>query len=172
MDALSAHFLAMARNNKWANARLLGACQRLSSETFAARRTGFFPSLRATLNHILAVDRYYLASLEGTPSPYADVDIAHPKELAEAQGTEDDRLVRYCAGLTPPDHSRTVVTERGARGRFPERVDALLPHLFQHQIHHRGQAHAMLSDTDVLPPQLDEFFLAYDRDPAAAQINR
>jgi uncharacterized damage-inducible protein DinB len=39
-----------------------------------------------------------------------------------------------------------------------ERRDRLLMHLFQHQIHHRGQAHAMLSGTAVKPPQLDEFF--------------
>jgi uncharacterized damage-inducible protein DinB len=31
-------------------------------------------------------------------------------------------------------------------------------HLFQHQIHHRGQVHAMLSGTRIKPPQLDEFF--------------
>jgi uncharacterized damage-inducible protein DinB len=37
-------------------------------------------------------------------------------------------------------------------------MDRLLLHLFQHQIHHRGQAHAMLSATSVRPPQLDEFF--------------
>jgi uncharacterized damage-inducible protein DinB len=39
-----------------------------------------------------------------------------------------------------------------------ERMDRLLLHLFEHQIHHRGQAHAMLSGTDIAPPQLDEFF--------------
>jgi uncharacterized damage-inducible protein DinB len=39
-----------------------------------------------------------------------------------------------------------------------ERLDRLLAHLFQHQVHHRGQAHAMLSGTSITPPQLDEFF--------------
>ena len=48
------------------------------------------------------------------------------------------------------------------------RSDALLPHLFQHQIHHRGQAHAMLAGTGVAPPQLDEFFLDWDRHPTVA----
>ena len=41
-----------------------------------------------------------------------------------------------------------------------ERIDRLLLHLFQHQTHHWGQAHAMLSATEVRPPQLDEFFSA------------
>jgi uncharacterized damage-inducible protein DinB len=44
-----------------------------------------------------------------------------------------------------------------------ERVDRLLLHLFQHQIHHRGQVHAMLSGTRVASPQLDEFYLEGDR---------
>ena len=60
---LTAHFVAMAGNNAWANHRLLTACRALSPEAFAAPRTGFFPSLRATLNHILWVDRYYIDAL-------------------------------------------------------------------------------------------------------------
>ena len=44
----------------------------------------------------------------------------------------------------------------------PEKVGDILAHLFVHQIHHRGQAHAMLSGTKVAPPQLDEFFLTGD----------
>ena len=63
-----------------------------------------------------------------------------------------------------------MLTDRGAKGMIPERVSYLLAHLFQHQIHHRGQAHAMLSGAGVSPPQLDEFFLDYDRDPAAARM--
>lgn len=41
-----------------------------------------------------------------------------------------------------------------------ERRDRLLMHLFQHQLHYRGQAHAMLVGTAIQPPQLDEFFSA------------
>jgi len=59
------HYRAMARNNAWSNARLLEACTRLSDEAFAAPRVSFFPSLQMTLNHILLVDRYYLADMKG-----------------------------------------------------------------------------------------------------------
>ncbi len=59
-------------------------------------------------------------------------------------------------------------TDRGAP--VPERIDRLLAHLFQHQIHHRGQAHAMLAGTTVAPPQLDEFFLDFDRHPSVARF--
>ena len=57
---------------------------------------------------------------------------------------------------------------RDPDGRPRERIDAMLAHLFQHQVHHRGQAHAMLAGTDVPPPQLDEFFLDFDRHPRVA----
>ena len=62
---LAGHFVAMARNNAWANHRLLTACEALTPEEFAAPRTSFFPSLRKTLNHILDVDLYYIDALEG-----------------------------------------------------------------------------------------------------------
>ena len=52
-ERLVAHFRAMARNNAWANARLLAACEGLTPEAFAAPRVSFFPSLRARLNHTL-----------------------------------------------------------------------------------------------------------------------
>ena len=65
----------------------------------------------------------------------------------------------YCRCGTPGFHAleRFVEVHRGTRIQR-ERMDRLLLHLFQHQIHHRGQAHAMLSSTHIRPPQLDEFF--------------
>ena len=51
-----------------------------------------------------------------------------------------------------------------------ERRDRLLLHLFGHQIHHRGQAHAMLAGTDVPPPQLDEFFSIGEADLRAGEF--
>jgi uncharacterized damage-inducible protein DinB len=71
----------------------------------------------------------------------------------------DRRLIAFAERLAPADLDRIVHVHRGNRIQR-ERMDRLLLHLFQHQIHHRGQAHAMLSGTDVRPPQLDEFFPA------------
>ena len=62
-DALP--YRAMAHNNAWANHRLLTAGAGLSPEEFVAKRTGFFPSLRATLNHILIIDHFYVDAMEG-----------------------------------------------------------------------------------------------------------
>ena len=58
-------YRAFACNNAWANHRLLGACAGLTQDEFEAARTGFFPSLQATLNHIYVVDLFYVDALEG-----------------------------------------------------------------------------------------------------------
>ncbi|WBV43548.1 DinB family protein [Pseudoroseomonas cervicalis] len=162
-ESLLLPYRAMARNNGWANHRLLGACQGLDQAEFTAPRSGFFPSLRATLNHILIVDHFYIDAMEGGrlgPAAWADREpCATPAALQAAQSAMDRRLIALVDGLAPGDLSRIVTVHRGPRDQ-KERLDRLLLHLFQHQIHHRGQAHAMLSGTAIAPPQLDEFFPA------------
>jgi uncharacterized damage-inducible protein DinB len=74
MDAVLP-YRAMAYNNGWANHRLLAACARLPQANFVAPRIGFFPSLRATLNHILIIDLFYVDAMEGGtlgPAAWAD----------------------------------------------------------------------------------------------------
>jgi uncharacterized damage-inducible protein DinB len=164
-------YARLARNNAWANETLIAACVRLAPGEWAAERTSFFPSIRATMEHIHAVDLYYLdAATGGGLGPRAFAEAPHfasPQALAPAQAALDVRLIALCDGLTEADLACTVDTDRGAKGRFPERLDLLLLHLFQHQIHHRGQVHAMLAGTSVAPPQLDDFFLDFGRVPSA-----
>jgi len=166
MASLSAHLLEMARNSAWANHRLYEACSRLTDAERCAGRTSFFPSIHATLNHILIVDWYYLDALEGGgrgPALYADPEpFAGFADLHRAQRDADRRLVAYCERLADASMDREVVLVREDGARHPERVGDVLAHLFQHQIHHRGQVHAMLSGTSVPPPQLDEYFLRQD----------
>ena len=162
MDAVLP-YRAMAYNNGWANHRLLTACERLSQADFVAPRTGFFPSLRATLNHILIIDHFYVDAMEGGtlgPAAWADREPCQTAiMLRDAQKAADRRLIAVVEGLDIAGLDRIVEIHRGDHIQR-ERLDRLLLHLFQHQIHHRGQAHAMLSATEIRPPQLDEFFAA------------
>jgi uncharacterized damage-inducible protein DinB len=155
----------MAENNAWSNARLYEACAKLSAEAFAAKRTSFFPSLPETLNHILTVDWYYLDALEGGGRGRSvfDVEIPFPDvaPLAEAQRVSDQKLIAFTRTLRDGDLGREVRIERPDHIQLEAVVDTLL-HLYVHQTHHRGQAHAMLAGTAVPPPQLDEFFLRGD----------
>ncbi len=153
---------ALAYNNAWANHRLLSACAKLSQAEFEAKGTSFFPSIRATLNHILVIDHFYVDALEGGtlgPAAWADEQpCATVAELTQAQSAVDRRLIAFCEGLNEEDLDQKIIRVHRETRVQQERCDRLLMHLFQHDIHHRGQAHAMLSGTSVEPPQLDEFF--------------
>jgi uncharacterized damage-inducible protein DinB len=172
MGTLTHHFITMAYNNAWANQRLLAACAQLAQEDFTAPRTSFFPSLKATLNHNLTVDWYYVDTLErfvhgqtvnSEPMRFFEPEepFALCSELHAAQRAVDHRLIEVCKALTEAQLESPVAIQR-SKGVLHETVTRLLAHLFQHQIHHRGQAHAMLAGTHVKPPQLDEFFCAQD----------
>ncbi|MCA9573376.1 MAG: hypothetical protein KC656_36320, partial [Myxococcales bacterium] len=76
----------------------------------------------------------------------------------------------HCDGLAEADLGAIVRVNRVTRVQ-EERRDRLLLHLFLHQIHHRGQAHAMLAGTRVAPPQLDEFFCAGEAHLRAADFD-
>jgi uncharacterized damage-inducible protein DinB len=160
--------LTQARANRLANHRLLDAVARLPEAEFHAPRVSFFPSLALTLNHLLNVDHYYLAALHGDAgmrgiwASYVPARTA--AELAGRQAVSDERLVAFCAGLRPGDETRIVAFDRGAgiEAGPREPLARVLAHLFMHQTHHRGQAHAMLAGTSVKPPQLDDFILLGD----------
>ena len=178
--SLAHHFATEAYNNAWANHRLLEACAKLSQEEFTAPRTGFFPSIKAKLNHILTVDWFYLEMLERSraglaPSenPGRHFEPEEPfercEDLAREQGAADRRLIALCEGLSDADLDLTVTTRR-RQGLVHDRMRRILAHLFQHQIHHRGQAHAMLAGTAVKPPQLDEFYCTNEAPLRAADF--
>jgi uncharacterized damage-inducible protein DinB len=178
MASLAHHFLTLAYNNAWANHRLLKACTQLAPDEFAARRSSFFPSIKATLNHIVTVDWFYIDMLEravqGRPPNLEAGRFFEPEEpfdtcalLAEAQRTADRRLIALCAALSDAQLDGPVQVPR-RDGIYTDRIARILAHLFQHQIHHRGQVHAMLAGTAVKPPQLDEFFCSNEA-PLRAQ---
>jgi len=178
--ALTHHLATMAYNNAWANHRLLTACCKLSQADFEAKRTSFFPTIKATLNHNITVDWYYIDALERAlrrQEPNREPDrFFEPEEpfatcaaLASAQRDADRRLVNACTMLTEDRLELPVPVMRRA-GLQNESATRLLAHLFQHQIHHRGQAHAMLAGTSIEPPQLDEFFCANEAHLRAREL--
>ena len=159
-----AHTLRIqAHANRLANQRLHTAMAPLTAAELHAPRASFFPSLMATLSHILAVDLYYIAALAADPDPEAAWRLYQPATelapLAAAQRVSDLRLVGLCAALDAAGCGRIVPMPRGGGHIQCDRAAHVLAHLFMHQTHHRGQVHAMLSGTQVKPPQLDEFLM-------------
>lgn len=169
LQIVSHPYRLMALNNAWANATLYSALAELPDGGFTAERPGFFASLCKTLNHVYEVDLYYVDALEDGGrgrSVYEREDILDSVKLGSAQADADMRLAKFCHSLTEGILAETRRTER-QDGTVEERVDALLLHLFQHQIHHRGQAHVQLQDAGIAPPQLDDFHLEFGRVPTA-----
>jgi uncharacterized damage-inducible protein DinB len=178
--SLARHFVVEACNNAWANHRLLKACCALSAEEFVAKRTSFFPSIQATLNHILTVDWFYVEILErslaGMPPHENAARFFDPEEpfgdcasLSREQHAVDGRLIALCESTTDDQMEAQVLLPRRT-GIERDALHRILAHLFQHQIHHRGQVHAMLAGTHVKPPQLDDFYCANDAALRAADF--
>ncbi|MDO8419736.1 MAG: DinB family protein [Rubrivivax sp.] len=162
-----------ARANRLANHRLHKAMAALTVADLHAPRSAFFPTLMATLNHVLEVDQYYVGALHGDAGLaehwHRFVPDGSLAPLAGRQRLVDERLIAFCDALGDTGCQRQVEMPR--RG-FVQRDAAafVLQHLFMHQTHHRGQVHAMLSGTAVAPPQLDEFLMPSDAPLRAAEM--
>jgi len=148
----------------WSNHRLLGACRALPETEYFAPRRCFFGSIHAALDHILIVDLLYLDRLRGTSTVPADCETLTTDldDLTRRQSATDRGLLGYCEQQDAQSLTSTVRFTRADGHVCADMVASVLTHLFLHQVHHRGQVHDMLSQTDVAPPQLDEFFLDGD----------
>ncbi|TDQ82170.1 putative damage-inducible protein DinB [Dongia mobilis] len=160
------YFLTLARYNQWANARLYAAVGQLDAAAIAAPRVGFFPSLLKTLNHLMVTDRIWLGRLTATPDaaikslddmPYPDFS-----DLRAARAALDGRIIEVVGGLAPARLGEVLVYKTMAGQPHETPMALVLGHLFNHQTHHRGQAHAMLSGTAVPPPVLDIIYFLRD----------
>jgi len=136
----------------------------LAVDDYEAERISFFPSIPRTLNHILVVDWYYLDALEGGGKGRSifsnDMPFRVLEQLAAAQREADMRLVAFTDALKDEAALDAEVRMERREHVQVDCVGNVLLHLGVHQIHHRGQVHAMLSGTAERPPQLDEFFMA------------
>ena len=155
-----------AHANRLANRRLQAALANLSTSELHSKRTSFFPSIAATLNHLLAVDLYYVGVLHGETDGHAQYARYAPHDelpsYVSAQEKSDQRLIAFCDRLDAAGVNRMVEMPRAEGKVQRDLAGHVLAHLFMHQTHHRGQVHSMLSGTHVKPPQLDEFLMPSD----------
>jgi len=169
---MKAHFQRMAAYNRWANAKLYEAVGTLPAAEIAAPRSGFFPSLLKTLNHLLVGDTVWMSRLDGDGNHgVAGLDqILHTDfaALRVARVAMDDRIVAFVDRLAPPRLAEDLVYRTVAGDPMKTQVAQVLAHFFNHQTHHRGQAHAMLSDAKVSPPVLDLIYFLRDHPQIAA----
>lgn len=155
----SAYFRQLAAYNRWANARIYEAALAMSDEAYRQPTGVFFVSLHGTLNHLLATDRIWLKRLTGEGDAPTRLDaILHDdlQSLARARAQEDARIIRVIDSYDTAALGREVTYHNMAGKEFRQALSDLLAHLFNHQTHHRGHAHACISIvTGTEPPTLD-----------------
>lgn len=146
---MSRHWTMFARYNAWANARLYAAVLALPGGTFHAETGAFFGSLCGTLNHLLATDRIWMKRFtgEGDAPDRLDAILHHDlATLSEARATEDRRIFDWVEGLPQERLDGVIRYERVTTTTVVEqKLAESLAHLFNHQTHHRGQAHALVT---------------------------
>jgi uncharacterized damage-inducible protein DinB len=167
---MKSYFQSLARYNRWANRRIYGALAELSADEIAAPRIGFFPSLLKTLNHLIVADRIWLSRLTAIPDPETkaldQIIAADLTALTAQRAALDERIIAVVDDLPAARLGEVLVYKTMAGSPFETPIDMVLAHMFNHQTHHRGQAHGMLSGTQVPPPSLD--MIVFLREETAA----
>ena len=155
---MKAHFDMLALYNRWANNRLYDAAAQLPDEDYRADRGAFFKSVHGTLNHLMVGDRIWLGRFGGEEVPSTNLDaILYEdfEELRKVREAEDARIEVFAAGIDEEILSGTIRYVNNEGKTCDDPVELLVAHFFNHQTHHRGQVHNMLSQTEVPPPVLD-----------------
>jgi uncharacterized damage-inducible protein DinB len=164
------YFRTLARYNQWANRRLYAACAELSEPEYMKPRAAFFGSLHGTLNHILVADRIWMGRIIGHDSGIKALDQMLYGDFAGlrvAREAEDAQIINVIDAMDLPTLNTTLrykpLTDSSTM-TMPMRF--VLGHLFNHEAHHRGQAHGLLSQTSVPPPPLDLPYYLREAAPA------
>lgn len=169
---MKSRFEQLAAYNNWANARLYEAAFALPETDYRRDVGAFFKSLNGTLNHLLVADRIWMKRLTGEgehPDRLNAIIHDDRSALALARADEDNRIIRFVASLDETALAGMLKYATTSGKPFEQLRADVLSHFFNHQTHHRGQAHTILSIcTGKEPPPLD--LLAMQRGVAAPDL--
>jgi uncharacterized damage-inducible protein DinB len=168
----AAHYRMFGHYNAWANDRLFDAAARLSTEQYRADRGAFFKSVHGTLNHLLVTDRIWMQRFTGegdAPNRLDAILFETFDELRAARATEDRRITGFVDGLDDRRIEGSIKYRRVSSPEvFEQQLAPALAHWFNHQTHHRGQVHALLTGLVGKAPELDLlYFQRLSAKPAA-----
>ena len=157
----SAYARRMARYNRWQNDNLVEAAGCLPAEERRRDRGAFFGSIEATFAHLLWADRMWMSRFapglvaRPTTRPERGAEVEWDRFLVERRAC-DETIQRWAEALTQADFAEPLTWFSGIQGRPVTRDRAfIVTHLFNHQTHHRGQIHALLTAAGVMPGDTD-----------------
>lgn len=162
--------------NAWCNTRLYDAVAVLSDSDYRADRGAFFKSLHGTLNHLLVGDRIWMRRFTGEgklPKSLDAILYENYNELRVARMQEDTRINHYVSSLRDSDLTRTIRYRTfSSPADIEQQLAPALDHFFNHQTHHRGQAHALLSSVigNERTPSFD--LIIYQRETGDGGLRR
>ncbi len=165
MIVTPAYAALMARYNSWQNHNLLLAAETLDAPARAADRGAFFGSIQGTLSHLLWADLLWLSRFDGGVPP--EGGIAGSAQLfpdwapyLSKRAMTDKRIMGWADRLTPEELGGEMCWVSGALGREISKPRSLcVVHFFNHQTHHRGQLHALLTGAGTRPGDTDLFVM-------------
>jgi len=159
----------MARYNRWQNCEIYAAAARLIEEERRRDRGAFFGSIHGTLSHLYWADRIWLSRFDlieapDVPNTESAQYVADFEDLARKRRELDATLIAFCDEYKAGPIKGSLTWFSGAIGKEAKApLVVIFTHFFNHQTHHRGQVHAMLTsvgesmaDTDLflMPPEL------------------
>ncbi len=159
---MKSHWQMFAAYNEWANRRLYAAAAELDDLSYRADRGAFFKSVHGTLNHLLVTDRVWMHRFTGAGAAPARLDaILYDgfADLRAARVAEDMRIRTWIDGCDEAAFAGTFRYRRVSTPEvFEQALEPALAHWFNHQTHHRGQVHALLTGLGRQGPELDLLF--------------
>jgi len=145
--------------NRWANERIYAKAAELTDAEYRADRGAFFKSVHGTLNHLLVTDRIWMQRFTGegeAPNRLDAILFETFDDLRAAREAEDRRIVGFVDGLDDGRIAGTIKYRRvSSPEEFEQQLAPALAHWFNHQTHHRGQVHALLTGLVGQAPELD-----------------
>lgn len=154
--------VAMARYNLWQNNSLITAANGLDDAARQMDRGAFFGSIEHTFAHLLWGDQMWLHRFAGTGLPAAtsipgSVDMGMGWDaFCAARAAFDAQILAWAHAVGTDWFAGDLTWFSGGLGRDVTKPKQLLVlQLFNHQTHHRGQIHAMLTAAGARPGDTD-----------------
>jgi uncharacterized damage-inducible protein DinB len=162
----------MAAYNRWANRRLYDAVAEISDRDYRIDRGAFFGSLHGTLNHLLVGDLIWMQRFTGEGDAPRQLDAILYEDFAalrQAREALDQRIIRYAEALTDAALAGTIrYHSTRSPAELEQELAPLLLHFFNHQTHHRGQAHTLVTEITGGAPSLD--LLIFQRETGVSMV--
>lgn len=157
-ETIRQYCIMMATYNRNANQTLYEACGTLSEDALKADKGAFFGSIHHTLNHIMVGDDIWMSRFEKKPLPHKRLDAVpydNFTELKAARADRDQKFITFFETVDDSFYEGDFHFTAVAGDSFVKPLQQIVAHFFNHQTHHRGQVHTLLTQSGVKTPVSD-----------------